>query len=259
MFERSFYILVILASLLLVPGCHFDEGSGDSSEQIEMPIVGGSPESGWESVGALTVMHPAYGYLGSFCSATLIEPQWILTAGHCLENDMGGSISLTPGIVRFYVGSDANNPSPGSLYEVDAFYIHPSYNDDPIQNDIALVHLKEPLSGVTPVSINTTSMSGSWIGQALFYVGFGVNNGSNQTGGGIKRSGWIDLESLQSTTYYSSAYDGVGVCYGDSGGPGLREMGGAWYAVGVNSATGGGSGDPCLGYGIHTRVDAYAS
>ncbi len=256
MFRKS--VLVLSGCLLIAAGCGYEGGYGGNTEDYNQPIVGGTPESGWSNVGALTVMHPGYGYLGSFCTGTVIAPQWVLTAGHCLENDMGGMIPLTPGIVRFYVGSNANSPAPGSLHEVDAFFVHPSYSDNPLLNDIALVRLKQPIAGVTPTSINTAAMQGSWVGAYLLYVGFGVNDGVNSTGGGIKRRGEIKIHGIDTRTYTSIADEGVGVCYGDSGGPGLGYFTDeTWRVVGVNSATSGGHTDPCLGYGIHTRVDYY--
>jgi hypothetical protein len=248
---------LLLVAGLTVFGCE-GKPPKEGRAQTRRPIVGGTVESGWPSVGALTLMHPAYGYVGSFCTATLIEPQWVLTAGHCLENDVG-DIPLTPGIVRFYIGDDARNPSASELHEVDAFYVHDDYSDNPVQNDIALVHLTTPVGGVTPVDINTTAMGGAWVGADLLYVGFGVNDGDQQTGSGVKRSGAIAVHMIYANTYASDATDGVGVCFGDSGGPGLVQMGGVWYVVGVNSTVAGGGQDPCLGYGSHTRVDVYGN
>ena len=38
-----------------------------------LAIVGGQNESGWEGVGALTMRAPGYGYVGSFCTGSLID------------------------------------------------------------------------------------------------------------------------------------------------------------------------------------------
>ena len=128
---------------------------------------------------------------------------------------------------------------------------------NPVQNDIALVHLTTPVTGVTPVDINTSSMGWSLNGEDFLYVGFGANDGNAQTGSGVKRSGYVPVEDIYTRTYTSAAYNGVGVCFGDSGGPGLYQSGGTWYVMGVNSTVSGGGQDPCLGTGTHTRVDYY--
>ncbi len=245
-------IVGCLAALALLAGCAADDTTLIQSRQ---PIVNGTPSNLHTPVGALTLMHPGWGYTGSFCSTTKIANSWLLTAAHCLDNDVGG-VTLTPGIVRFYLGPDANNPAPGSLHEVDGFYIHPNYNSSTNLNDIALVHLTTPVSG-TNYALNSTAMSGSWVGTNLDYVGYGVNDGINETGGGVRRHGVIPVSQVNTRTYLSNAAS-VGVCFGDSGGPGLYQSGATWYVVGVNSTVGNSSGDPCLGTGNHTRVDYYA-
>ena len=91
----------------------------------------------------------------------------------------------------FYVGTDANptgwngEPASGQLYAVDAFVPHPQYDAVNVVNDIALVHLSQPATGVPTYPINT-AYPGS--GSTAFFVGFGVTDGVNQLGSGIKRS-----------------------------------------------------------------------
>jgi uncharacterized protein (TIGR03382 family) len=257
---RTIHLYLSLAGVLVLAalgGCAAEELS-PIPVQSSQPIVNGTTTASYAPVGALTLMHPGWGYSGSFCTATKIANSWLLTAAHCLDNDVGG-VTLTPGIVRFYVGADANSPAPGTLHEVDGFYLHPNYNPGTNLNDIALVHLTSPLAG-TNYAINTTAMGGSWVGTVLKYVGYGVNDGINQTGGGVKRQGDISVLQVYTRTYMSDAAGAnVGVCFGDSGGPGLISNAGAWNVVGVNSTVGSSSGDPCLGVGNHTRVDYFAT
>ena len=87
-----------------------------------------------------------------------------------------------------------------------------------------------------------------------------MTDGASQTGGGIKRSTTLPIDSIYDSYYaHSYADSGSGVCFGDSGGPGLYEIEGEWRVIGVNSAGDSEGYDPCKqGYSIHTRVDAYA-
>lgn len=70
---------------------------------------------------------------GSLCTGTLIEQQIALTAAHCVYGK-SGPIQVAVG------GSTLNS---GRLIDVTATWYHPRYDAAFIQNDIALLYLKE--------------------------------------------------------------------------------------------------------------------
>ena len=242
-----------LACWLLVaqlPACAPDGSSGPAGpiQLLNQPIVGGTEctEDDWPAVGAYLAGEGTSYFL---CTATLIDPQIVLTAAHCASASSTGDM--------FFTGVDVFDMDPGEVYSVDEVFIHPDYDVDPEHpHDIAVLRLDDPVDGIDPILINATPFNDSWLGLDFVYVGYGALTEYQSQDAGTKWMTEIAVEEYWDDAYYHYTQD-TNTCTGDSGGPGLVELEGTWYVAGVNKAVHVYEDeDPCLGFGWDMRVDA---
>ena len=195
------------------------------------PIVNGQNASTGQFP-AVVALEACWGSCFSYCSGTLVHERWVVTAAHCVD----AYKSYKNSGYEMVVGVGERVGQMDDWDDCKAAYSHPSYNSWSLAHDIGLIELVNGITSVDPYPVNTESIDNSWKGEDLTYVGFGVTS-DNANDGGIKRFAKIPVHSFDSAFVYGvDTADDQNICYGDSGGAALEDLGGGIYElVGANS------------------------
>jgi hypothetical protein len=237
-----------------------------SPQQAQSPaIVGGraAAPGAWPWQVALVYRFSSSAYAGFFCGGSLIAPDWVLTAAHCLDG-MEGTIDVLAGTNLL----STNQPR----IPADRAIINSSYDRSGYGGDIGLLHLTQP---VTPTTVALFDPAAD--GAEMDYLRATVTGWGNMDPSvffGVYPDALQELalplvdlaacrqrwgEPLDERLICAGyALMNKSACYGDSGGPlVVQKADGEWRQVGLVQA--GDSG--CAGSlpNIFTRVAPYAA
>ncbi|KAL6441135.1 hypothetical protein ACFW04_003452 [Cataglyphis niger] len=199
-----------------------------------------------------------------YCGATIISQRHVLTAAHCLTDRSTNNVGVLVGDHDLSTGADTN---ASRLYTVSRFDIYPLYNDETLENDIAIVTTNSMMNfseEIGPACLPFQHQSDSFAGSYVDLLGWGTTQF-----GGMKSKTLQEVMLTVITYRECSRWDSnllysqictygenKDACQFDSGGPVLwknpttrREI-----LVGIiSSGSGCGNNEP----GINTRVGTY--
>lgn len=203
--------------------------SGPQVDTTEQAIARGQRDRVRTSVVGIAIQR---GNAGGICTGTLIAPNLVLTAQHCVANTPdGGVICGRAQFGRpyransFYVTTFADLP-----YRQDGYYpvrevVVPSVNGDICGEDVALLILGSSIPGLEAVPYAPRIETPPAVGERFMAVGYG----NTETGQGSGSRRFIENRqvicagaSCQGAPVTRSEWIGDdGTCQGDSGGPAL--------------------------------------
>ncbi len=210
-----------VCAVIAAHGCAAESASGDDvdAERVAVdvaPIVGGTKTTAYPAAALLNMRAASGGYYA--CTATVIAPKVVLTAGHCVDGMVSWEV-MANGSLR--------TSSKGETYD---WKENGATTVNPLHHDLGLVYLTDPIVLPSYPSLATQVAA---VGAEATDVG----RIRNATVTNEIFSAPIKLRSGLTVGFpFDYAADGV-IEHGDSGGPVF--LGTTQTIVAVNSGLGG--------------------
>lgn len=262
--------------LATVIGLFFVVGvaAGQSEPEPAQPMIVGGEEAApgaWPWQVAIVKQGFDY-YNGQYCGGSLIKADWVLTAAHCVENSLASDLFIVAGIHNLV------EPEPDvAPIDIAEIIIHPGWNTNTNDNDIALLKLAAPApiraANLPVLPIRAVDPVPSGVGTLTGVVATVTGWGNRQPGSSDypatlhQVSVPIISNDVCNLAYFGEITAGMlcaglpeggkDSCQGDSGGPLViyDEVTSSWKLAGIVS-WGIGCALPGLP-GVYTRVSSY--
>ncbi len=163
------------------------------------------------------IPNPDGTFRNSACSASLVAPQWIITAGHCFHDVNGNRVSgPVPYPTTATVGRAILSGTNGYVVNVVEVRQAP-------RTDVALARLESPISDIAPLTLSSAAPKA---GAILRVTGFGATSSVNPVPVTQLQTGQVKIKRVTGSDVlvvgYAPAPD-TSACIWDSGAPYFSE------------------------------------
>ena len=268
--RRAGLVALITAVVLAVGAA---PGQGDTSSRILGGSVDHRTDNSWVTAILFRESYrPGDGFSRQFCTGSLVNERWVLTAAHCITTDSGGKRS--PNTLEVLIGQKNLNADPatgpGESINVVRVVRFPGFSPRTLRGDAALLKLALPSAHV-PVLIARNQPPK---GKRSYIAGWGDTRPYDQDDSNYPvtlHSAFIRTigdRTCSRSPVHGGTYDGrtmfcagtprgrPDTCQGDSGGPiAIRKAGARpWRLIGATSYGFCGRKPPWLA--VYTRITA---
>lgn len=261
MFKKSLLVLSILASSAALADSPSIKSIKVNKQLSELRIVGGEEVTPHALPYQVSVQSTSGSH---FCGGSIIAPNMVLTAAHCMEGVDGNNPNM-----QVRVGAHSLTDGSGQAIKVATTYTNQEYPN--LSKDVAVLKLAENITDKNAKIIKLAD-------QSFFDAKVKVGTPLKVSGWGTLTSGgsmpeklmavdvpYITNEVCNSSEAYGGKVQATEICagykeggkdscQGDSGGPLVVKEGDDYVQVGVVSW-----GEGCAGankYGVYGKVDA---
>lgn len=189
---------------------------------MEPMIVGGTDAPVGVHPFQVGLMDPDFDddFQAQFCGGTLVSARFVVTAAHCVDR-----VSSPADQLEILVGARRLGES-GTRRSVASVYVHPGYNEETADYDVAVVELAEPVTGIDFATI--ADVRPTTAGTNLRVTGWGTLSGLPKPEYPVALQ-QVDVPFVPTencggnggltSRMICAGEAGVDSCHGDSGGP----------------------------------------